>query len=371
MSSQEVVQAGPPAHAKVTNEIVAGRTIQQVKTAYTAAVNVQKRRDCKEVVEKLLQEADQAGEDFFYAWGKGKNSIEGPSVNLALAAARCWGNCAVEIQPVRDDAHAWYFTAVFVDLETGFTLARTFRQSKQSVVSGNLDPERKDDIRFQIGQSKAIRNVILNALPEWLLRQAREQAKTGVRQRIQRYIATHGIARATDYVLRALSRLGVREDAVLAKFGVPDRKAISIDHLVAIKGDINALEKGTERLEELYPSPQVPSRKSPDLPQVPGASQAKAPEAAANRRASARQIAEISRHFDRLRLNPEEQRRMLDSFRAMIPQDLSDYEACLLLEQLGQVDTPPENPGEPDPGEPDHDILERAAIEHIEQEGSW
>jgi hypothetical protein len=239
----------------VASETLAqGRALQQTRTQYATAVSVQKPRKLPDVQRRVLEEAQLAGEDFYYGWTAGGERIEGPSVDLALSAARCWGNCAVEPMPVQDAGDSWIFTAAFVDLETGFTLSRQFRQSKNSKVHGKLDEERKADIRFQIGQSKAIRNVVLNALPPSLINRAMAAAKEGVRQKIEAYVADKGLPAAVDYVVRALAKCGVTEAAILEKFGAAKRSAIDIDHLVILRGDLTALENGRERVEALYPA---------------------------------------------------------------------------------------------------------------------
>jgi hypothetical protein len=235
-----------------------GGTIQQTRTSYCTAVSVQRPRKLADVERRLIEEAMLAGEDFYYGWGAGKDKIEGPSVDLALAMARCYGNCAVESLPVQDLGDSWVFTAAFVDLETGFTIARQFRQSKTSVVAGKLDPERKNDIRFQIGQSKAIRNVLLNALPSSLVTKAMQAAKSGVKAKIENYCKQHGVPAAIDLMLKSMAKAGVKEASVLRKFGVVERKALTIDHLVTMRGDMNAIENGRDRAEEIYPP--VPER---------------------------------------------------------------------------------------------------------------
>src|ERR1039458_481260 len=100
------------------------------------------------------------------------------------------------MSPVQEMDEAWIFTAVFIDLETGFTLPRQFRQSKKSIIYGKFDDERKDAMRFSIGQSKSQRNVILKAIPAWMVKQAIGEAKKGVRKQIEKYISDNGIQAA-------------------------------------------------------------------------------------------------------------------------------------------------------------------------------
>jgi hypothetical protein len=254
-NGREVADYGGPGYAE--QAFLSGQPVQQVRTSYATAVAVQKPRLMNDVARRIKDEARHAGEDFYYGWGVGKDSIEGPSVKLALALARCWGNCAVEALPVQDTPDAWIFPAAFVDLETGFTLTRLFRQSKQWTVHGRMDGERKDDVRFQIGQSKAVRNVLLNALPASLIDAALREAKAGVRAKIEEFIKANGLPKAVDILLKALAKYGVKEKAVLGKMDVADKKALSLEHLVTLRGDLTALEGGQERAELLFPEPDA------------------------------------------------------------------------------------------------------------------
>ena len=177
--------AGPMTLAAPAN----GEAIQQTRTRHSAAMQVMKPRTLANVQHRLTEEAMLASERFFYGWGQGDSRIEGASIKCALAVARCYGNCSIEMSPVQETDDSWVFTANFVDHETGFTLARQFRQSKKHVVHGKHDEFRKQDIRFQIGQSKAIRNVVLNAVPIGLVDGAMDAAKAQVGVKLDNWIA--------------------------------------------------------------------------------------------------------------------------------------------------------------------------------------
>lgn len=233
--------------------VAAGMSVQRTTTSYAQALAVQKPRKLANVKHAVEEEAMLAGESFYYGWGAGKDRIEGPSIKLANALVRLWGNCAIELLPIQDLADSWVFTAVFVDLETGFTLPRQFRQSKRWQVFGKHDEARKDDIRFQIGQSKAIRNVVLNAMPAGLVDLAMDAAKSGVRAKIEEYIKKNSIAAAQDLMLKELAKLGVPEERVLVRLGIADRKAIGVEELVTLSGDKRAIRDGEARPEELFP----------------------------------------------------------------------------------------------------------------------
>lgn len=242
--------------------------VQQVKNRYTTAMSVQKVRNLPEVDRRGMEEAAMLGESAYYAWGQGKDRVEGPTVKLAMAMVRVYGNCAVDLDEVDEKHDAWIFTARFVDLETGFTLSRQFRQSKHSVVHGKHDPERKMEIRFQIGQSKATRNVILNALPGWLADKALDRAKGGVREAIEHAIKTHGIEKVIGKALSALAALNVPEARVLATMGRKAPAALTIEDLVILQGNAAALKSGADTIDAMFPATGEPEKPEDNRPEA-------------------------------------------------------------------------------------------------------
>lgn len=243
--------------------IAAGQTVQQIQTPYATAVSVQKPRDLMAVLNKCLIEAEIGGDSMYYRWetsstnkqtGKTvKSAIEGPSVNMALMIARNMGNCAVIQRPMQETKTGFIFTAAFVDIETGFTIERQFRMDKNFTIYGNMDSFRKDDIRFQIGQSKAIRNVVNNAINSGILNKCLEAAKNSVRKTIEGQIAKEGgeIAKVVDRVLKAFAKYQITAEDIERKLGVKTAHW-DIDELVMLYGDLKALKEGTETAESLY-----------------------------------------------------------------------------------------------------------------------
>jgi hypothetical protein len=206
--------------------------------------------------------------------GKGKNHIEGPSTDLALAAARCWGNCAIEALPVQDLPGCWIFTAAFVDLETGFTLTRQFMQEKESIVYGEMDESRKATNRFSIGQSKAARNVVIKALPQFLIDGAMNCAKEGLVAKMKTWVDNKkGLPNAAAAMIGALAKHGVKEAAVLDMLGIRDRKAITLENIVVLQTCWRSLEKGEAYAEDLFPVKAQPSQTG--LPPEPKKAEAK------------------------------------------------------------------------------------------------
>jgi hypothetical protein len=125
-------------------------------------------RDEAKVLQKLASIAAAAGNDWLYRFpvrkrDGGQDWIEGPSIKLANDVARIFGNNINEIREI-DVGDAWVFYARFTDLETGFSMERAYRQRKSQGSMKTKDADRQLDIAYSIGQSKAIRNCICNAL---------------------------------------------------------------------------------------------------------------------------------------------------------------------------------------------------------------
>jgi hypothetical protein len=157
--------------AKLASAPVAANalTVQNPAEQSHGAIAVAVRRDEAMVLQKLKALAAAAGAEWGYRFpvkNKKENRtdwIEGPSIKLANDLARLYGNCEVDCRAT-DLGDSWVFHARFVDLETGFALTRPFQQRKSASRIGGDDDARRLDISFQIGASKAIRNVVVNAL---------------------------------------------------------------------------------------------------------------------------------------------------------------------------------------------------------------
>jgi hypothetical protein len=200
------------------------------------------------VVKALDRECLYGGESFYYSIPFGPNRVEGGSIGLAQSIVREWGNVAVNCS-VDENDDAFIFTATFIDLEKGSQIQRTFRQRKSGFSHGKFDPERKLDISYQIGQSKALRNVIFSGVPRWLIDRCIEQAKAAVVAKI----TPDGLEVAKDKAVAAFKSIGVDEARLIAKVGHPRAEWTTRD-LADLRGDIMALKNGEMSVAELFPA---------------------------------------------------------------------------------------------------------------------
>lgn len=102
-----------------------------IRNNYITAMQVIKARNLNLVISKCVEEASIAGDEFIYSWKQGEKIIEGLTVGAALSIVRNFGNSMIDVE-VQESDKAYIFKAYFCDLETGFNISRSFRQSKQS-----------------------------------------------------------------------------------------------------------------------------------------------------------------------------------------------------------------------------------------------
>lgn len=143
--------------------------VAQTQMQVVGAQPVAVRRDISRVLQEIRVLAAAAGEDWYYRFPvKNRKTgrtdyIEGPSIKLANDVARIYGNCEVDCRG-QDMGNAFLFHARILDIETGFALTRPFQQRKGAAKIGGDDDARREEIAYSIGTSKAIRNVVVNAL---------------------------------------------------------------------------------------------------------------------------------------------------------------------------------------------------------------
>ena len=245
--------SGLPAKA---DQVYGGNTMQRTQTQYTTAVSVQHPRSIAKIANNVFEEARLAGKSFYYRWTvnskDGKKMIEGPSIDLTMALCRHYGNCAIDLIAEETPTH-FMIKATFIDLESGMSSPRIFRQRKNQG-TGMKDAERQEDIVFQIGQSKAIRNAIRNSLPSWLIERAVEIATDAELNKTNK----ENIHLARAKVLEFFAGFGVAPDRIEAERTRPVDQWAPQD-IVDLRGMATALKEGRIGPEELFPQVKKPA----------------------------------------------------------------------------------------------------------------
>lgn len=210
-------------------------------------------RDLKKIQQQLKVFCAQFGETFYYSWeandrrNRRKALIEGGTIKLANTLVNLWGNCAVEVDVHETPSH-WVLKAFFIDYERGVAVSRLFQQRK-SQDTGMRDGERQADIVFQIGQSKAIRNVVLNALSA-LADFAIDESKLALTIRFK---DPETAKKAHGFVTRVMEENGIallRVEAVVGR----KRDKWTVQDLARVYAEMRGIHEGLTVASEVYPS---------------------------------------------------------------------------------------------------------------------
>lgn len=226
--------------------VTAGAPAAYIHGAQAVAVH----RDERMVLNRIRELAAAAGQDWYFRFpvkSKGATEwIEGPTVQLALDVARIYGNVEIDCR-AQDLGSVILFHARFHDVETGFSLTRPFQQRKGASRLGGADEGRRDEIDFQIGASKAIRNVVHNALrtyTNFAFEEAKEALVEKIGGQIERYRRT------------TVERIGklVSLDRVEAVIGRKSGEWLAPD-IARVIAMGKAISDGMASIDETFPPP--------------------------------------------------------------------------------------------------------------------
>lgn len=215
------------------------------------AQDIKVHRDPRRVLERLRVLAAAAGDSYYYRYPvKNRKTgatdyITGPNIKLANDVAREYGNCRVDCDWI-DGGNVWLFKAVFTDWETGYSLARLFRTAARGSRLGGDDVERRLDSAFQIAQSKAERNVVVNALKtftDFAFEEAQSSAVEKYGKRLEHY---------RKAVPEALAKRGIDIRRVEAVVGRPAHSWLAPD-IASVVALMNGIDDGMASAAETFP----------------------------------------------------------------------------------------------------------------------
>jgi hypothetical protein len=227
-----------------------GMTAVQVHGGIITAQRVSVPRKEEDILKTAKFIAARAADHYYYRWPvkdkRGKTTyVEGPSIKLAMDLARIWGNCQVEpMVEVHPDHFMIY--ARFVDLETGYSLTRPFKQ-RRNLDLGRTDVDRADDIALQIGVSKALRNVIVGA-NSILAGEMLQAAKNSLVARIEK-----SPEKALEFIRQSLDKLDVDPERVARVYGRPLEKMAAPD-LAKLYAEIQSVQDNMTTANDTWPT---------------------------------------------------------------------------------------------------------------------
>jgi hypothetical protein len=239
-----------------------GQAVAKAENDSMMAMAVQRPRIQKRVLAEALQELQLAPEEAKSAYyaipyrerqpdgSQRMVTVEGPSINAAMALARLWGNCNVTARFVNEDATGVDVAGIWVDYETAFRVERPVRvgkvAKKRSGGVYTLNPQQWL-AALQAGVSKAQRNVCLKGLPAWLVARYVRQAKTIAAGEPD----SKAEPKKVDGMLRAFARYNV-DLAILEKHIGTVRAEWTGEDLAVLIGIGNAIKDGQMTAAEAF-----------------------------------------------------------------------------------------------------------------------
>ncbi len=229
----------------------------RLKDSIMTAMAVQVPRRLERVQQNFALDCAANADRFMYEWevndrkrGR-KVRIEGPTIKMANCAARHYGNNWTGIVHVERGEKYWILHAAFIDLETGFNLVRPFEQRvDQSMGMG--DKARERDIVFQIAASKAIRNVVVNALDSLI-----EFGKDVMRRELLKWVGDpEKRAKIDTFITQVMERFDIDLKDVERVVGKKRDEWLPKD-LVRVLLEMRSVNDEQIRAEDIYPPPDA------------------------------------------------------------------------------------------------------------------
>lgn len=243
-SRGEMIPAGSNMNITTTRGIV---TAQRVAVPRNEAM----------ILQKIKTNCAAFGTTYVYSWevndrrNNRKTTVEGGTIKLANMLARVYGNCHVGVEVQNTPTHT-IFTAIFTDLETGYALERPFQQRRNQDIGRGYDADRAADMVFQIGVSKAIRNVVLNALPD-LAAYAVEESKKA----LVGWLANDANkAKALTFIEGVMTEHGIDIKQVEAVVGRVQAQW-TVQNLARVLMEMRGISDGLTVASEVYPTPEA------------------------------------------------------------------------------------------------------------------
>lgn len=197
-----------------------------------------------------------------YNFPRGGKAIEGPSVDLAREAARCWGNIRYGLRIVAENDESIHIQGAAFDLETNnlVTAEDKFkkliqRKDKQTGLTEWTKPDERD-LRELVNRRGAIlvRNALLQLLPPDVIDDAVAKAKVTVRAAASGELKQDR-QKTVRSLLAAFEQVGVNQEMLAAKLG-HDLEIVNEEEIAELRGIYKSLVDGNSRRQEHFDVPK-------------------------------------------------------------------------------------------------------------------
>jgi hypothetical protein len=194
--------------------------------------------------------------------GDKKTPIEGASSRFAEIIASAWGNCRYGARVVDETKDFVVAQGVFHDLETN-ACATVDVQRRIVDSKGRRYGIDMIGVTANAACSIAIRNAILKGVPKALWKSVFEAAKRTA-------AGTEAtLSKRRDAAVKLFEERGVKRAQLFAALNITGLEDMKLDHLVILRGYVNALNEGEVSVSDLFPSPRISAPSAPSAPAAP------------------------------------------------------------------------------------------------------
>lgn len=184
---------------------------------------------------------------------KGSNErISGPSVRMAEIAASSWGNLRIVGRIVAEEAEQVVAQGVCHDLESNVAYAVEVRR-RITTRTGQRYSSDMINTTANAAIAIATRNATLKVIPKSFIQVLEDHAIAVARG------DEKTLPQRVDAAIGLLASKGIGEAKVFKTLGITGRADMSVDHLLTLRGYIQATRDGHATLEEIFADPEQPT----------------------------------------------------------------------------------------------------------------
>lgn len=252
-------------------EMVASREAQEVQVAMAAAKRFP--RDPVTSYNSIMSDCmrQSLAEKAMYEYPRGGTMVTGPSIHLARALARGWGNIKSGFKVLEDTGKSSVVMAYCHDLETNYYEEKIFTvQHVRETKKGSMPLTDSRDVYETIANQAARRerSCILSVIPADVVDAAVEQCKLTLKNGSKMPLIDMVRALVKNYQ----EQFGVTAEQLEAFIGCK-KEAFSQQSVIRLKNVYNALRDGSASVEQYFdmskaaPAAPEPEEAPTDEPQ--------------------------------------------------------------------------------------------------------
>ena len=258
-------------------EMVASREAQEVQVAMAAAKRFP--RDPVTAYNHIMSDCARRSlaEKAMYEYPRGGSMITGPSIHLARALARGWGNIKSGFKVLEETPKSSVVMVYCHDLESNYYEEKIFtvQHVRETKKGGYALTDPRDIYEMVANQAaRRERSCILSVIPADVVEAAVEQCKITLQDGAKMPL----VDMVRHLVKNYQEQLGVTA-AMLEAFIGCKKEAFSIQSVIRLKNVYNAIRDGSASVEQYFdmsmaaPQPE-PQPEAPEQPAAPESGEA-------------------------------------------------------------------------------------------------